>query len=300
MRVLVTGSTGLVGEAYIARLRTRGDAPVRLVRGKTPFPEDTIAWDPDRGKIDARSLEGLDAVVHLAGENIAVGRWTPERKKRIRDSRVRGTQLLCEALAGRSSPPPVLVSASAIGYYGNRGDEALDEDAPPAEDFLAEVCQEWEAATAPAAAAGIRVVRLRIGMVLSGDGGALARMVTPFRLGLGGVVGTGRQYMSWIALEDLASAIEHCIGCESLAGAVNATAPNPAANREFTKALGRVLRRPTLFPMPAAAVRLLFGEMGEALLLGGARILPKRLLDTGFAFRHAHIEPALRAALGRI
>lgn len=299
MRVLVSGSTGLVGEETVERLHKRGHEPVRLVRGKAPHTEATVAWDPESGEIDVSHLEGLDAVVHLAGENIASGRWAPERKARIRDSRVRGTQRLCEALASLKSRPPVLVSASAIGFYGNRGHEILDEHSPPGHGFLAEVCKAWEAATEPAAAAGIRVVHLRIGVVLSLKGGALARMIAPFRLGLGGVVGTGRQYMSWITLDDLAGVIEHCIACEDVAGAVNAAAPNPVTNREFTKALGKALHRPTVFRVPAVAVRLLFGEMGKALLLSSARVMPKRLLDTGFVFRHAHIEPALRAALGR-
>ncbi|HNR30910.1 MAG TPA: TIGR01777 family oxidoreductase [Candidatus Hydrogenedentes bacterium] len=297
MRILVTGSTGLVGEAVVARLHARGDVPVRLVRGDGPFAETTAQWDPARGNIDVDGIEGLDAVVHLAGENIASGRWTAERKARIRESRVGGTRLLCEALAKTKQPPPVLISASAIGYYGDRGEELLDETSPPADDFLAEVCKAWEAATAPAVEAGIRVVHLRIGAVLSAKGGALARMVTPFKLGLGGVVGNGRQYMSWIAIDDLVTAIDHCIACDTLVGPVNAMAPNPVTNREFTKALGKVMRRPTLLPMPAFAVRLALGEMGIALLLTSTRATPKRLLDSDFVFRHPHIEGALRALL---
>lgn len=299
MRVLVTGSTGLIGSAIIERLLKRGDAPVRLVRVTRGAGEEEIAWDPERGTIDCQALEDLDAVVHLAGESVAGGRWTHEKKARIHDSRLRGTRVLCEALASLRNKPRVLVSASAIGYYGDRSEEVMCEDSLPASDFLAGVCKEWEAATAPAQCAGIRVVRIRIGMVLSATGGALAKMLTPFRIGLGGVVGSGEQYMSWIALDDIAGAILFCIEREQLSGPVNGMAPNPVTNREFTRTLGKVLRRPALFPVPAFVVRTVFGEMGNALLLASTRGHPKRLLEAGFHFDFPDLEAALRQLLAR-
>ena len=297
--MVVSGASGLVGGALVAALEVAGVRVVRLVRRRPAPGESDVGWDPASGTIDARGLEGADAVVHLAGESIAAGRWTPARKDAIRRSRVDGTRLLAETLARLSRPPGVLVSASAVGYYGSRGDEALTEASAPGTGFLADVCRAWEAAAQPARDAGIRVVTPRIGMVLAARGGALARMLPPFRLGLGGVVGSGRQYMSWIALDDLVGAIRHVIGDGDVAGAVNAVAPLPVTNREFTRTLGRVLGRPTLAPLPAPVVRLLFGEMGEALLLDGARALPARLQAAGFRFRHPGLEAALRSVLGR-
>jgi uncharacterized protein (TIGR01777 family) len=297
--IAITGATGLVGTNLGAFLESGGHRVHRLVR-RQPRPETTeIVWDPARREIDAARLEGLDAVVHLAGESVASGRWTAARKAAIRDSRVTGTTLLAETLARLARPPRVLVSASAIGFYGDRGDELLTEDSPPGEGFLAEVCQAWEAATAPARRAGIRVVTLRIGVVLAASGGALATLLPPFKLGVGGVVGSGTQFMSWIALDDLVGAIHHLIFADQLSGAVNAVAPHPARNAEFTRTLGRVLHRPTILPLPAAAVRLLFGEMGEAVLLAGARVAPTRLVQSGFEFQHPELEEALRAELGR-
>jgi hypothetical protein len=299
LRIAVTGATGLVGGALTESLRAAGHRVDRIGRG-APRPGTTdIRWDPGQGALDPRALDGVDAVVHLAGESVAAGRWTPARKTAIRDSRVAGTRLLAVTLAGLRPPPGVLLSASAIGIYGDRGDEALDETAAPGRGFLAEVAQAWEAATGPARTAGIRVVTLRIGMVLARSGGALGQMLVPFRLGLGGVVGDGRQPVSWIARDDLVGAIQHLLRAGQVAGPVNGVAPSPVTNREFTRTLARVLGRPALVPLPAPAVRLLFGEMGQALLLGGARVVPRRLLDSGFVFRHPGLEDALRAELGR-
>jgi uncharacterized protein (TIGR01777 family) len=261
--------------------------------------ERAVSWDPAAGAIDSTGLVGVDAVVHLAGESIAGGRWTEARKRRIRDSRVSSTRLLARALAQLASPPRVLVAASATGYYGDRGAEVLREESAPGAGFLAGVCREWEAAAEPAARHGIRVVHLRIGLVLSRDGGALASLLTPFRLGAGGPVGSGAQYWSWITLDDLLGAILHALTTEALAGPVNAVAPNPVTNREFAKTLGRVLRRPALLPLPAFAARLVLGEMADALLLASARVVPARLQATGYAFRAPTLEGALRHELGR-
>jgi hypothetical protein len=253
-----------------------------------------------KGEVDAAGLEGLDAVVHLAGENVGSGRWTAARKAAIRDSRVDGTRLLCDTLAGLARPPKTLVCASAIGIYGDRGEEPLTEDSPVGAGFLAEVCREWEAAAANAAEKGIRVVHLRIGMVLSSKGGALPRMLPPFRAGLGGAFGGGRQYVSWVALDDLSLIILHALQCGDLSGPVNAVAPVPVTNREFTEALGKVLSRPTLFPVPAFALRLAVGrEMADALLLSSARVVPKRLEETGYPFRFRELPAALRHLLAR-
>jgi hypothetical protein len=248
--------------------------------------------------MDTARLEGLDAVVHLAGENIATGRWTAEKKAKIRDSRVRSTRLLCDTLAGLKQPPKVLACASATGYYGDRGDELLTEESASGTGFLAGVCREWEAAATPAAQKGIRVVHLRFGMVLSGAGGALAKLLPPFRMGLGGALGTGRQYISWIALDDLLGVIAHALTTEALQGPVNAVAPNPVTNKEFTRTLGRTLGRFTLFSMPAAAARLAFGEMADEVLLASQRVQPARLLATEYRFRYPELEGALRHLLG--
>jgi hypothetical protein len=266
-----------------------------------PAPgEKAVRWDPERGEVDAAGLEGLDAVVHLAGENVGSGRWTAARKAAIRDSRVKGTRLLCEALAGLVRPPETLVSASAVGYYGDRGEEVLTEESPPGAGFLPEVSREWEAASGAASRKGIRVVTLRIGMVISPKGGALARMLPLFRAGLGGVIGGGRQYVSWVALDDLPNIILHTLQRGDLRGPVNAVAPRPVTNREFTEALGKALSRPTPLPVPAFALRLAVGgEMADALLLSSARVVPKRLIDTGYTFLSPELEPTLRRLLGR-
>lgn len=297
MRVAVTGSSGLVGSALVPFLTAGKHQVTRLVRSK-PAASGSAHWDPAAGRVEAAALEGLDAVVHLAGENVT-GRWTAAKKARIRDSRVQGTRLLAETLACLQQPPKVMVCASAIGYYGNRGDELLREESPPGSGFLADTCREWEAASQAAEQKGIRVVRLRIGLVLSPAGGALARMLPPFKLGLGGRIGAGQQYMSWISLDDLVGVIHHALATESLRGAVNAVAPRPVTNLEFTKTLGRVLGRPTVFPLPAFVARLGFGEMADELLLASACVEPARLESTGYSFRTPELEGALRHLLGK-
>jgi uncharacterized protein (TIGR01777 family) len=298
MHVLVSGASGFMGSAMVPTLIAGGHTVTRLVRS-TPRPgQAEIPWNPVARSIGTPALEGLDAVVHLAGDNIASGRWTAAKKASIRNSRVQGTTVLCEALAQLVKPPKVLLSASAFGYYGDRGETILREESPPGTGFLAEVCQAWEAATAPAAQRGIRVVHLRFGMVLSPAGGALAKMLTPFRLGLGGVIGTGKQYMSWIALDDVLGAIDHALNTEALQGPVNVVAPSAVTNRDFTITLGKVLRRPTWLPLPAFAVRLMFGEMGDALLLASTRVAPARLVASGYTFQYPELEQALQHLLG--
>ena len=297
MRIAVSGSSGMVGSALISSLTREGHRVTRLVR-KAAVGDD-VAWDIAQGVKDLSRLEGVDTVVHLAGENIAAGRWTAARKEEIRRSRVEGTRRLCESLARLSRRPKALVSASAMGFYGNRGDEILKEDSAPGSDFLAQVCREWEAATEPASRAGIRVVHMRFGMILSQAGGALKKMLLPFKLGAGGRIGSGKQYMSWIGIDDAVGAIHHAIVTESLRGPVNAVAPTPVTNAEYTRTLARVLSRPAVVPMPAFAARLAFGEMADALLLAGQRVLPTRLQATAYRFRHPELEGALRHLLGR-
>jgi hypothetical protein len=301
MRIAVSGSTGLVGSEVVTVLSAAGHAVVRVVR-RVPAPGEkaVLRWDPVKREIDAAGLEDLDAVVHLAGENIASGRWTAGRKAAIRDSRVNGTRFLCDALEGLARPPKALVCASAIGYYGDGGADVLTEGSPPGAGFLPEVCREWEAAAESAIRKGIRVVALRIGMVLSPKGGALSRMLPPFRAGLGGVIGGGRQYVSWVALDDLAGIVLHALQSGELRGPVNAVAPVPVTNREFTEALGKALSRPTPLPVPAFALRLAVGgEMADALLLASARVVPRRLEETGYRFLFPEIGGALRHLLGR-
>ncbi|GMU38768.1 MAG: TIGR01777 family oxidoreductase [Phycisphaerae bacterium] len=297
MRVTVSGASGLVGSALCDLLRDSGHDVVRMVRGDRRLGLGEIPWDPDAGVLDKDWLEGCDAVVHLAGENIAAGRWSAAQKARIRNSRILGTQLVANALKACNARPKVFFCASAVGYYGHRGDAWLDETSGPGRGFLPETCVAWEAAANEAEAAGIRVVTGRIGVVLSPRGGALAKMLTPFKLGAGGVIGSGRQYWSWITLPDLAAAILHALANESLRGAVNLVSPAPATNREFTRALGAALNRPTILPMPALMARVVLGEMANDLLLASARVRPARLLESGFAFKHAQIAPALKAIL---
>jgi uncharacterized protein (TIGR01777 family) len=299
MKVLVSGASGLVGSALVPFLTAGGHRVTRLVRSQPRPGVAEIHWDPAAGVQDLRSLEGMDAVVHLAGENIASGRWTAARKARIRDSRVTGTSTLCETLTRLAQPPKVLVSASAIGYYGDRGAEPLWENSAFGTGFLPEVCRVWEEATQPAVHKGIRVVLLRIGIVLSPAGGALAKLLFPFKSGLGGIIGSGKQYMSWIALDDVAGAIHHALVTDTLQGPVNAVAPFPVTNREFTKTLGWVLGRPTVLPLPAFAAHLALGEMADALLLASTRVEPKRLLATHYAFRCPELDGALRHVLGK-
>jgi len=299
MHVLVSGSSGLLGGALVELLATGGHRVTRLVRSQPKRDRDELHWDPQRDVLDVRALEDLDAVVHLAGENIAQGRWTTEKKRRIRSSRVESTRLLAGALAEVARPPEVFVSASAIGYYGHRPDETLREDSRSGSGFLPSVCREWEAAVEPAEQKGIRSVRLRFGMVLSADGGALAGMIGPFRMGVGGTIGRGDQYVSWVALDDAVGAIHHALQTEALAGAVNVVSPQPVTNRQFTKTLGRVLGRPTVMHMPAFVARLAFGQMARELLLCSARVEPANLLATGYVFGYPELSGALRHLLGQ-
>jgi uncharacterized protein (TIGR01777 family) len=297
MNILLSGSTGLVGSALLPLLTSSGHGVRRLMRSTANVNDADVAWNPDSGEMDLGKLAGIEAIVHLAGEPIASGRWTAAKKARIRDSRVIGTRNLCQALAKLDPRPNTLISASAIGIYGDRGEELLNEQSVAGSGFLAEVCREWEAATAPAEAAGIRTVHLRFGVILTPAGGALAKMLLPFRLGIGGVLGSGRQYMSWIALDDVLGALHHLLATDTVAGAVNCVAPNPVTNHKFTKALGRVLSRPTILPAPAVAMKLALGEMADELLLASQRVEPPKLSASGYAFRLATLEDALRHVL---
>jgi uncharacterized protein (TIGR01777 family) len=298
MRVAVTGSSGLVGGALLPFLTSGGHEVVRLVR-RAPEASDEARWDPEAGAFDPAALAGVDAVIHLAGENLAEGRWTAARRAVLRSSRVASTRLLAETLARLRKKPKVLVSASAVGYYGDRGDAWMSESDRPSDDFLGRLCVDWEAASEPARRAGIRVVHARIGIVLSPQGGVLGKMLRPFKAGLGGVLGPGTQYMSWITLDDLLGILHHIIDRPELEGPVNAVAPEPVTNAVFTSTLGRVLGRPTIARAPVFALRLAFGEMADAALLGSTRVKPDRLLTTGYRFRFPKLEGALRHLLGR-
>lgn len=292
MKILIGGSHGLVGTALIQSLEAQGHDIFRLVR-RAPTSKTEVEWSPDRYSIALARIEGFDAVINLAGESIAEGRWTDDKKRRIRESRVKGTKLLGDALANLTVPPKTFVCASAIGYYGNRGDELLTETSAAGDNFLAKVCAEWEEATALATEKGIRVVNARFGVILDTNGGALKKMLPPFRMGVGGKIGSGRQWMSWIALDDVIGGIQFALANDSMKGPVNFVAPVPVTNAEFTKTLGKVLSRPTIFPIPAFAIKLLFGEMGEALLLGGQRVAPERLVAERFEFSYPQLERAL-------
>jgi uncharacterized protein (TIGR01777 family) len=297
--VAVTGSHGFIGSALLPALTRTGHRPVRIVRGQAAG-DDELSWDPEAGTIDAGGLEGIGGVVHLAGAGIGDKRWTDARKRLILESRTQGTSLLARTLAGLTRPPSALVSASAIGYYGDRGDEPIDEQSTPGDDFVARVCVQWEGATAPAADAGIRVARVRSGIVLGREGGVLPRLLLPFRLGLGGRIASGRQYMSWISIDDEVRAILHALTQDGVAGPVNLTGPAPVTNDEFTKTLGRVVRRPTVIPTPLLPLRARYGsELVQHLLVEGQRVLPKRLEATGYAFEHSTLEDALRAVVDR-
>jgi len=296
MHVAVTGASGLVGRNLCAFLSTAGHRVTRIVR--RPGPDD-VGWDPMQGRLDPAALEGVDAVVHLAGESILGLRWTAAKKRAIRESRVRGTRLLADTFAKMASPPATLVSASAVGFYGDRPDEVVDESSAPGQGFLADVCRDWEAAALAAEQTGTRVVRLRIGVVLTASGGALAAQLPLFRLGLGGPVGHGRQGLSWIGLDDLIYAIHFVLGRGDVSGAVDATAPGAVSSKAFARELGRVLRRPAVLPAPAFALRWLLGEMAEEMLLGGAFARPGALETAGFRFTHPDLASSLAFELGR-
>jgi uncharacterized protein (TIGR01777 family) len=295
MRVAVSGSTGLIGGALVERLRREGHTVARLVRSAKGAAAGDIPWDPDAGTLDGAALEGMDAVVHLAGENVGT-RWTEEKKRRIRDSRIKGTRLISDTISRLARPPRVLVQASATGIYGDRGDEALDETSAPGTGFLAEVVRDWEGASGHAESTGIRVVKLRIGVVLTAKGGALEKLLLPFRMGVGGRIGSGRQWMPWISLDDAVEVILRAIRDERLRGPVNAVAGS-VRNADFTDALARALHRPAIFPVPAFGMRALFGQMADEALLAGQRAEPARLREIGHVFHHPTLDTALAAAL---
>ena len=292
MKILVAGASGLVGSALIPALESDSAEINRLVRSSPKANE--IEWHPNQRGIDATRLEGFDAIINLAGENIAEGRWTDEKKRKIRDSRVDGTHLLSEAIAKLATKPRVFLCASATGFYGDRDDEILDETSDSGGGFLANVCRDWEGATEPAAKAGVRVVNLRFGPILAREGGMLGKMLTPFKLGMGGKVGSGKQYMSWVAIDDVVGAIKLALPDESIHGPLNVVSPNPVTNEEFTKTLGEVLSRPTVMSIPAFAARLAFGEMADEMLLVSQRVAPKKLNEAGYQFKHPELESALR------
>ena len=302
MEILITGASGFIGTALMPVLRAAGHRPIAAVRGRAVPPAiDGIAWDPSAGTIDAAALEGIGGVVHLAGTGIGDRRWTPARKRLLVESRTRSTDLLASTLARLRTPPSVLVSGSAVGFYGDRADAELTETAGAGDDFAAQLCVQWEAAASPAAAGGIRVSTIRTGIVLGAHGGMLRRVLGPFRLGLGGRLGSGRQYLSWISLTDETRAIVHVLEHPEIVGPANLTAPNPVTNAEFTTALGHILRRPTVLPTPLPPLRAVYGtELVETLLLASQRAVPHALTRTGFEFQHGTVDAALRAALQRL
>jgi len=296
MRVLIAGASGLVGVALIQALEGEGAQVTRLVR--SPAKAGEIEWHPNNDQLDSTQLEGFDAVINLAGENIAAGRWTDDQKRKIRDSRVNGTHLLSEAIAKLKQKPNVFLCASATGIYGDRDNETLDEQSDSGGGFLAGVCREWEQATEPAVQAGVRTVNLRFGPILAREGGMLAKLLTPFKMGMGGKVGSGKQYISWVAIDDAVDATRLAIKNESLRGPLNIVSPNPVTNEVFTKTLGHILNRPTALAMPAFAVRLAFGEMADEMLLTSQRVMPKKLTEAGYEFQLPELDAALRRHLG--
>ncbi len=295
MKVAVTGSSGLIGSNLLSLLSKKGVTISKILR-QNPV-DNHISWKPEGGEWDSAFSDGIDGFVHLAGENIASGRWSKAKKKKIRSSRVEGTKKLCEHILKLPIAPSVFVCASAIGFYGDSGMEFMNEGNPRGSGFLPDVCVEWEEATDSISKAGIRVVNVRFGVVLSKDGGALAKMLTPFKIGLGGKVGSGKQYMSWVAIDDVTGAIYHALTTDTLKGPANVTAPNPVTNKEFTLTLGRVLNRPAVIPMPAFAARLALGEMANDLLLASTKVAPKKLFETGYNFQYPELENALKHIL---
>ncbi|HYJ92311.1 MAG TPA: TIGR01777 family oxidoreductase [Pyrinomonadaceae bacterium] len=296
MKILITGATGLIGSALQKSLRDGGH-DLLLASRKPPKNDNFIQWDVSEGFAEPEKLEGVHAVIHLAGENLSGLRWTDEKKKAIRDSRILGTRNVVDTISNLKQRPQILIAASAVGFYGDRGDDIMTETSSPGKNFLADVCREWEAESRRAEDSGIRTVLLRTGIVLSKDGGALGTMLTPFKFGLGGVVGSGKQWMSWISLDDQIAVINYALENENIRGAVNSVSPNPVTNEEFTKAMGEVLYRPTIIPIPEFAVHLAFGEMGDALLLDSTRVIPKRLEEAGFKFKYPDLKKALQHAV---
>ena len=296
MKILITGATGLIGTALQKSLRTKGHQ-LSLASRKPPKDDSYVQWDIQKGFAEPEKLEGIDAVIHLAGENISALRWTDEKKRAIRESRVLGTRNIVDTISELKQRPKVLVAASAIGFYGDRGDEELTETSKAGKNFLAEVSREWESEARRAEDSGVRTVLLRTGIVLSKDGGALGTMLTPFKFGLGGVIGDGKQWMSWISIDDHIEVINFALENENIRGAVNSVSPNPVTNQEFTAVMGEVLYRPTFIPVPEFAVHLAFGEMGEALLLDSIKVIPKRLLDAGFKFKFPDLKKAIENAV---
>ncbi len=294
MKIIIAGASGFVGKALVSALKKEGHTLYLLTRGPSQPEAGKSHWDPEHGEIDRKILEGSDVWINLAGENIAGRRWTEKYKEKILNSRVKGTRLIAETAATLEKPPKVIINASATGYYGDRGEEILTEESAPGKGFLANVCQQWEAALDPAEAQGIRVVKMRFGVVLGKEGGFLKQVTLPFKLCLGGVIGSGKQWMSWVALEDLVQAVLFVINEPSCQGVYNVVAPHPVTNKEFTTALGKTLHRPTIFPLPAGVARVVFGEMADALMLSSTRVLPVRLERSGFIFRDPEIKHALR------
>ena len=298
MKILIAGATGLIGSKLVPFLKEQGHQVVILTREQGQLDSGSISWNPESGFIDGSKLEGFDAIINLAGENIADGRWTEEKKEKIYKSRVNLTRQLSEAIANLTKPPKVFINASATGYYGNKWDIIQTEDSPRGVGFLADLCLKWEEATQVAEDRGIRVVKLRTGIVLSPQGGALGKMIPPFKMGMGGTLGGGAQYMSWITLEDLIRVIDFALTHDSIKGPINVVTPNPVSNADFTKALGKQLHRPTFMHMPEMVVKVMFGEMADEMLLSSTRAMPEKLTNAGFKFEYPMLEEALQHVLG--